>query len=116
MISIKGHRVLLKLERLEDVDPVYRKAAAAGIEFAKTEESKTREVNHDKARVVAVGGDAFKQFYINCNGSLDGFEPWCKVGDLVAYAKYSGKIIEDPETHQMFVVINDEDVVAVLEG
>jgi co-chaperonin GroES (HSP10) len=116
MIKICGHRVLLKLERLEDTDPKYRSAAAAGIVFAETEESKRKEVNHDKARVIAVGEDAFKQFYINCNGSLEGFQPWCKPGDMVAYAKYSGKIIEDPEDHKLYVVINDEDVVAVLEG
>lgn len=116
MIKICGHRVLLKMEKLEDADPTYKRMKAMGLALAETEETKRLEAGLDKGTVVEVGSDAFKQFYINIHGDLSGFEPWCKVGDFVAYAKYAGKLIEDPETHQKYMVINDEDVVAVLGG
>ena len=46
--------------------------------------------------------------------------PWCKVGDRVVYAKYGGKIVEDPdiedEEARKFVVINDQDVICLING
>ena len=118
MIRICGHRVLLKMEKLEDADPTYKRMKAMGLALAETEETKRLEAGLDKGTVVEVGPDAFKAFYLNSNpgSDLSGFEPWCKVGDFVAYAKYAGKLLEDPETHQKYMVINDEDVVAVLGG
>lgn len=118
MIKIRGHRVLLKMEKLEDADPTYKRMKQMGLALAETEDTKRAEAGLDKGTVVEVGPDAFKAFYLNANPGmgLEGFEPWCQVGDFVAYAKYSGKIIEDPEDHQRYMVINDEDVVAVLEG
>jgi co-chaperonin GroES (HSP10) len=38
---------------------------------------------------------------------------WCKVGDVVLYARYGGVIIEDPDTKKKYVVINDEDLIGV---
>ena len=116
MIKVVGHRGLVKVQKLEDADPRYKAAAAAGLVFADTEDSKRREVGLDRGTVISVGEDAFKQFYINCNGTLDGFQPWCKEGDTISFAKYAGKLIEDPETSERYIVLNDEDVVAVLGG
>jgi co-chaperonin GroES (HSP10) len=72
----------------------------------------------DRGTVVQVGSDAFKAFFFNSNPHQDSsaFEPWCAVGDLIAFAKYSGKFLEDPEDGSKYIVINDEDVVAVLKG
>jgi co-chaperonin GroES (HSP10) len=118
MIKICGHRVLLKMEKLEDADPTYKRMRQAGFALAETEETKRMEAGLDKGTVIEVGPDAFKAFYLNSNpgSDLSEFQPWCKAGDFVAFAKYSGKLIEDPEDGQKYMVINDEDVVAVLGG
>jgi len=106
------------MEKLEDADPTYKRMKAAGLVLAETEETKRMEAGLDKGTVVAVGDDAFKEFYLRANpgSDLSGFKPWCKVGDFIAYAKYAGKLLEDPETQAKYMVINDEDVVAVLGG
>ena len=120
MIEVKGHRVIVRVEKLEEVDPVYAKAAKAGIAFATDiQEHQRAQAGLDRGTVVAVGPDAWKAFYLNSNPSdteLNNFEPWAKNGDFIAFAKYAGKMIEDPETGAKFIVINDEDVVAVLKG
>jgi co-chaperonin GroES (HSP10) len=61
-----------------------------------------------------VGPDAWKAFHYNSNPNGEEFVPWARVGDFIAFAKYSGKMLEDPEDGQKYIVINDEDVVAVL--
>ena len=120
MITVRGHRVLVKVEKLEDIDEVYMAAKKAGLAFAENlDEHKRAELGVDRGTVVEVGSDAFKQFYMNCNPDdtrMMFFRPWCDKGDTIAFAKYSGKVIEDPEDGQKYVVINDEDVVAVLKG
>lgn len=46
--------------------------------------------------------------------------PWAAVGDTVVYAKYGGKIVEDPdiadEDERKFVVINDQDIICKING
>lgn len=56
--------------------------------------------------VAAIGETAWKAF--------DGGEPWCKVGDTVAFAKYGGMVIKDPPTGKEFRLVNDEDVIAII--
>ena len=41
-------------------------------------------------------------------------EPWCKVGDLIAWSKFAGKFVID-ENEDKFVIINDQDVLCTLE-
>ena len=117
MIIVKGHRVLIKVEKLSAVDEVYKSANAAGIIIAEDHEEHIRaEAGTDRGTVVAVGDDAFKAFYLNSNQTLDGFEPWVVKGDFIAFAKYAGKMVKDPEDGLKYIVINDEDVVAVIKG
>jgi co-chaperonin GroES (HSP10) len=33
----------------------------------------------------------------------------------VAFAKYSGKTVKDPDDHQDYMVLNDEDIVCVIK-
>jgi co-chaperonin GroES (HSP10) len=56
--------------------------------------------------VHSMGMTAFKAF--------DDGEPWCKVGDKVAFAKYGGFIIEDPADKKVYRLLNDEDIVAIV--
>jgi co-chaperonin GroES (HSP10) len=105
-----GHRVVVKQEKLEDSDPTYRKAAKLGIMIADTDEKKREQAGFDKGIVISIGPGAFVEF--NRNQNLD--RPWCKVGDKVAFAKYSGKTVVDPDDHETYMVINDEDVVCII--
>ena len=56
--------------------------------------------------MISVGSTAFKDY---------GGEAWCKEGDLVAYARYGGKLIKDPKTQEDFLVLNDEDIIAIIK-
>ena len=114
-ITPVGHRVLVKKAKLDERDPAFKRAKAAGIVFADHEDAKRREAGIDRGWVVSVGPDAFKAFHLNSNGSLDGFVPWVKPGDYIAFAKYSGMVIQDPDTEFDYIVLNDEDVVGTLE-
>lgn len=110
-----GHRVLVKKAALEERDPVFKSATAAGIALPEHDDTKRREAGIDRGWVVSVGDDAFKAFYRNSNGDLTGFKPWVKPGDYIAFAKYSGMVIVDETNDNSYMVINDEDVVALLE-
>ena len=97
-----AHRVLVKLKPIEREE-----RSDAGIIL-------TTEANHDarqramqEAYVIEVGPSAFNDFG-------DG-EAWCKEGDLVMIAKYSGEDRVDPETNEVYRIINDEDIFAVVE-
>ena len=95
-------RVIVKRHSLEDADPVYKSARQAGIEIAKTQEKFRAEQSVDKGIVVAIGPTAFKEWTQ---------DEVVKVGDEVYFARHAGKVVEDPETSELFLVLNDEDLV-----
>ncbi len=102
MIIPLGHRLLVKPDKIEEVDRVYAAAKAAGLEIP--ELSKRQEQNAiDKGEVISIGSTAFNDF---------GGTPWCAVGDKVVYARYGGKLLTDPETGNDFILLNDEDILA----
>ena len=93
-----GYRVLIKPDKLEETtesgiviayqDPLVVKAATV------------------RGTIVAIGPSAWK-----------GEEPWVEVGDRVQYAKYAGKMVDDPEDlDNPFLVVNDEDILLKIEG
>lgn len=98
------HRVLVKPDKIEDRDLVYKRANAVGIITG--EEREREQAAIDTGVVVSVGPTAFRDF-----GVAD--SP-IKVGDHVVYAKYGGKAIVDPISDVKYVALNDEDVIAVL--
>ncbi len=112
-IAPLGHRILVRHFSIEERDEAFKKAKAAGIMIAPTDDHKRREAGVDRGEVLAVGPDAFRGYHLNSYGTLDNFKPWCKPGDFIAFAKYSGMIIE--QDNEKFLVINDEDVVAIVE-
>ena len=98
MIRPAGHRVLVKVQEAETV-------TAAGIIIPDAISERQAEANVF-GEIVAVGPTAWRAF--------DDGQPWAKVGDLVAFAKYGGFVIEDPDTKERFRLLNDEDVTAVI--
>lgn len=94
-----GHRIVVKREESD----IAKRARQSNLFIAEVELK--RENNAvDVGIVESIGPTAFKDF---------GGNPWCKVGDKIAFAKYAGKVVGtelDPR-----IVLNDEDVVCVLE-
>lgn len=99
------HRILVKPDNVEDKDDNYAAARRAGIVVVEAER-KREQAAIDSGVVVEIGPTAFKDFGLS--------EAPFKVGDLVVYAKYGGKAIEDPVTKENFVALNDEDVIAII--
>lgn len=97
MIVPAGHRVLVKVEEAE-------KVTKGGIIIADTIADRNTEANIF-GKIVAVGETAWKDF---------GGRAWAVVGDRVAFAKYGGFVIEDPDNGERFRLLNDEDITAVL--
>lgn len=106
MVIPCGHRVLIKVTDITEFDPVYQSARRSGIAIADSHEDHQRkQAGMDKGTVVSIGPTAFKDF---------GGDAWCSVGDLVVFAKYAGKVVEDTD-QKKYVVLNDEDIVAILK-
>lgn len=102
MISPCGHRIVVKPITFQELDEVYKRASAAGIQLLEADE-RAEQSAVDKGTVIKIGPTAFKDF---------GGEPWCKEGDIVVYARHAGKRVKDGETD--YLVLNDEDLVCVL--
>lgn len=102
-----GHRLVVKPFKQEEVDEVLKKHAEFLQGFTIVNTNKKREdASVDRGVVVSIGPTAWNDF---------GGTPWCKVGDEILFAKFSGKFIDDPETSDTFCILNDEDVVAVVK-
>jgi len=100
------HRLLVRADKLEDVDKTYVKAKSLGIVIPEQEDRKRAQAGVDKGTVVAIGPTAFRDFNTECP---------VEIGDYVAYARFGGKIIEDPYTGEEFVALNDEDLVVLFK-
>jgi co-chaperonin GroES (HSP10) len=106
-ITPTGHHILVKPQKLEDVDTAYKKASVMGI-IIPEDATKKKQVGVSTGVVVAMGSTAYKEY-------TDG-TPWCKVGDLVAYVRHGGMFIDDPENDEIFLLLNDGDIAAILTG
>ena len=94
-----GYRVIVKPITVEEHDDAYKKAKEVGIVFME-KELQSEQSAVDKGYVVSIGPTAFEEF---------GGDPWCKVGDLVVYARHAGKRIKEGDTE--YLVLNDSDLV-----
>lgn len=100
-----AHRVLVKLEGIDSGE----QKSEAGIILRRglTQDEIRREMAaQEEGTVVAIGPTAFKDFG-------DGTE-WCKVGDKVFIVRYSGTNFIDEDTKEMFRIINDDDIYALI--
>lgn len=107
MLQICGHRLLVKQEKLEDTDPVYKSAKAAGIALSEHRDTQLERRQVDKGVVAQVGRNSWKSF--------DDGHAWCAEGDTVVWVRHSGYIVTDPETHEEYIALNDEDVLCVIK-
>lgn len=104
MIEVVGCRILVKPFKIEEHDEFYARAKAAGIDIPEMA-SRKEQTKIDRGTVLSIGPKCHEDYV----GTL-------KTGDIIGYAKFGGKFIEDPEDNVTYLVINDEDVVCILKG
>ncbi len=103
-IKIPGHRVLVKPDAVE-------KVSSGGIVIARPGQGDKLEfMGTDRGTVVEVGPLCWNHL----DKDSSDWAPWCKPGDKVIFARYSGKVLKHPETEEEFFLMNDEDIQAVL--
>lgn len=103
MISVTGCRILVKPFKLQEHDKVFASAKAAGIELPDFSQRK-EEVNVDKGTVLQIGPKCHEDYV----GTLN-------VGDVIGFAKFGGKFVQDPSDDQVYLIINDEDLVCIFK-
>lgn len=97
-ITPAGYRVIVLPDPVEET-------SAGGIVVVQDE--KSARSGQVFGTLVAVGPLAWKAFKPDT--------PWAQVGDRVMYSKYAGKIIVCKRTAERLVLLNDEDIVALVE-
>lgn len=102
-IEVVGCRILVKPYKLQEHDKVFASAQAAGIALPEMTKRK-EEIHVDKGVVLQIGESAHADFV----GTM-------KVGDVIGYTKFGGKFFTNPETDELLLVINDEDVVCLFK-
>lgn len=104
MIKPLGHRVLIRTEVVEE-------ATESGIVFMGAATLKLEQAACSIGELVDYGDQAWRAFSIDFTGP-----PWCKRGDRVYFSRHAGARIDDPETGEGFILMNDEDICAVITG
>lgn len=104
MIEPLLHRVVVKPEKFEDFSEDFQKARSIGLVIPELEELKRAQASVDRGRVVSIGATAFKDF---------GVDSPVAVGDVVNYAKFSGKAVKDGA--DTFIILNDEDLICIIK-
>lgn len=99
-------RIVVRPYKVEEEDPAYQAAKRMGLDLTMEKKLSREQAAVDRGVVVSFGPTAFVEF--GCDNPL-------KVGDEIVYAKHAGKEVEDLETGEKLVVINDGDVVAILK-
>ena len=102
-IQITGCRILVKPFKLQEHDKVFESAKKAGIILTEVSERK-EQISVDKGTVLQIGSKCHEDYV----GDL-------KVGDVIAYAKFGGKFIQEPGSEEVYLVLNDEDCVAIFK-
>lgn len=102
-IKVTGCRILVQPFKLQEHDKTFARAKAAGIALPEMSERK-EQINVDKGTVLQLGPNCHQDYVQDI-----------KEGDVIGYAKFGGKFITDPQTEEVYLVVNDEDVICVFK-
>ena len=104
MIKTPLHRVTVIPFDIDEWDESRKKAKALGFALPDADFGGVRaKASVDMGTIYQIGATAFKDF---------GDVP-VTVGDTIAYVKNSGKFVKDPFDQKEYLVLNDEDIVAI---
>lgn len=107
MIEPTTFRIVVKPFDIFEKDEAYEAAKRMGLDLSLEKTTKREQQAVDRGTVVSFGPVAFAAY--------DTPNP-LKVGDEILYAKHAGKEVEDIHTKETFIIINDEDVVAIFRN
>lgn len=99
------HRILVKPKDLAEANDTYKRMKEAGLVIAEHSDTKRESRAVEIGTVISIGETCFKDF-----GATDPI----KVGDIVYFAKYSGKDVKDSDGTE-YLLLNDEDVIALVK-
>lgn len=101
-VEVVGHRVLLKpYFDSEETDWGFKLDVG---ETFQREKAKTI-----LGTVVSIGKTAWRAY----DGDDPMWEPWCKIGDTVFFAKYGGKFITIND--EEYIIVNDADIQGIFK-
>jgi len=98
MIVPSGHRVLVRADEVDEKQ---------GSIYLPVETKERRQNEQVIGTIVRIGKTAWLDFSKG--------EPWAEEGDRVFYARNGGWKVKDPEDDKFYVILNDEDIVAVIK-
>jgi co-chaperonin GroES (HSP10) len=104
MINPLGHKVLVQADTIE-------KATESGIIYHTADSQLLEQAACSIGTLIDHGDQAWRAFSKDFTGT-----PWCKRGDRVYFSRYAGAKIDDPVTGESYVLMNDEDICAVITG
>jgi co-chaperonin GroES (HSP10) len=108
MIEPVLHRLVVKQFDVTEQDNAFRTAKASGIILSGTQMDR-EQAAVDRGTVVALGPTVFQDFKADLN---------LQIGDDIVFARHAGKTVRDPDQtdkdQTKYIVINDEDVIAIL--
>lgn len=105
MVIVPLHRLLVKPFDFNEWDEGRKKAKELGLALPELENERRAKMSVDMGEILQIGSTAFKDFGAD--------KPPVKVGDTIAFVKNAGKLIKDPFSEKEYLIINDEDVVAI---
>lgn len=103
-INVVGHNILIETDEVN-------LTTDWGFDLTSSTDQRLENAANIIGTLVSVGSQAWKAYGFNFSG-----EPWAKEGDRVMFKKYSGDIVEDPETGKSFLLMQDGDIKAVITG
>jgi len=100
------HRILVRPEKFDEFSKDHARAKSLGLVIPEMEELRRAQASVDRGVVVALGETAYRDYNVDAP---------IAVGDIVNYARFSGKVIEDPESGIEYVCLNDEDLICIIK-
>jgi co-chaperonin GroES (HSP10) len=98
------HRIIVRPDKYTETNKDMQKARAIGLVIPELEDLKRAQAGVDRGVVVSLGATAYQDY---------GISPPVEVGDVVNYARFSGKLIEDGD--ETFICLNDEDLICIVK-
>jgi co-chaperonin GroES (HSP10) len=104
MIQPLLHRIVVKPDSFKETNKDMKRLAAIGLVSPEIDEMKRAQAGVDRGVVVSIGPTAYRDYNV---------EVPVAVGDVVNYARFSGKLIEDGE--EQYILLNDEDLLCIIK-